>query len=710
MTLDGTLALRQTTMPDGMVVLIDGASLTGTFASTTGLVTGLLISQAIAYNGPSGEVRLVTIVTTPEPTGCVATPSSPLADGGTLTCISATPITEAIATSVDGVTIVIGQSGTPTTVMTGGGVDALSASIAGDSAAGNISINSEFGIISGGASGIVASTAGTGSITITGGSVTGNAGDGISANSAGGDISISGAHTVLGTGGRGIEAISVGGDISIQGVGATNGVTGTTGSGIHADATGGTGGNINIGDTTALGAITGNGNGNSGISAITNGADRSITIDASGGAVMSNDFSSTAISAANAGTGASSISITTADVTAASPGSTSIGASLSDAGATGAIIIDSSAGAVSVGGTGIFARNSGSGTTTITTASVTSTIGFGIITETRAGATIIVNAGGTVSGAGAAIRTTIPDGVSATPADSVTIRGTVTGNILTLTGADSVTLADTSVTTGITIDLGEGDDTLDLASVNFGTFDGGDNADTLSVSGTGIDLGGSAHSNFETLIFATGAGSNTLSGTHTGLTVTSFGTGTTTLTGSLTSITAAVASGAMLDLADGSSLAGNLSNRGMLTLAGAGFGTATVTGNLRLNAGGTLSLDTNGAGGETDLLMVSGAVTLGGTLALTQTTMPDGTVVLIDGASLSGTFASTTGLIDAPLIRQAIAYDGPSGEVRLITTVLELDPAFPTGCVVTPTSPLADGGTLTCISGGYHHRSYRHDR
>ena len=71
----------------------------------------------------------------------------------------------------------------------------------------------------------------------------------------------------------------------------------------------------------------------------------------------------------------------------------------------------------------------------------------------------------------------------------------------------------------------------------------------------------------------------------------------------------------------------------MLTVAGSGFGSATITGDLELNAGGTLTLDTNGAGGETDLLTVTGTVTLGGTLALRQTTMPDGTVTLIDGAS-----------------------------------------------------------------------------
>ena len=98
---------------------------------------------------------------------------------------------------------------------------------------------------------------------------------------------------------------------------------------------------------------------------------------------------------------------------------------------------------------------------------------------------------------------------------------------------------------------------LDLASTAFGTFDGGDNADTLSVSGTGITLDGGAHSNFEMLAFT--AGSNTLSGTHTGLTASS------------------IATGAMLDLAAGSSLTGDLANSGTLTLAGAGIGTATIS-------------------------------------------------------------------------------------------------------------------------------------
>ena len=374
-----------------------------------------------------------------------------------------------------------------------------------------------------------------------------------------------------------------------------------------------------------------------------------------------------------------------------------IDARLSNSGATGDLSITAS-GAVSGGSDGIYALNAGTGTTSITVASVSASAGSAILTRTRAGANITVNAGGTVSGGAgnAAIQTGAPSGdSSSTPADSY-IRGTVSGgNISTLAGADTVTLAAGSTTTGVAIDLGAGDDTLNLASATFGTLDGGADADTLSISGTGITLDGGAHSGFETLTFA--AGSNTLSGAHVGLTVTNFNAGTTILTGSLASTTAAVASGAALDLAAGSSLSGDLSNSGMLTVAGTGFGSATITGDLVLNADGTLTLDTNGAGGETDLLMVSGAVTLGGTLMLRQTTMPAGTVTLIDGGTaLSGNFASsnemsTEGLVNGLLISQTLVQDGINFDLQLVTTVTTPvpmpDPEFPTGCTVTPVEP-----------------------
>ena len=429
-TVDGTLALgQQTTMPDGTVVLIDGRRLIGIFASTTGLINGLLISQEISYDNANGDARLVTSVISVDsafPSGCIVAPSSPLADGGTLTCISADTIIAPIATSVDGVTIVIGESDTPTSVMTGVGDDAITARIASSSANGSIIINSEFSTLSGGANGIVANTAGSGSITIRGGSVTGNAGDAISATTAGGRIAISDTHTVIGTGGRGISAVSGGGDISIQGVGATGGVSGSAGHGIFANAsraTEETGGNINIGDITAIGDVSGSGIGNSGILV-----------------------------------------------------------QLSSAGATGDVIIDTTAGTVSGAAAGISVVNAGSGTTSITSASVSASAGYAIRTRTTTGASITITAEGTVSGSGgnAAIRTEAPTGdMTSTPSDNLIIMGTVTGgNIETLTGVDTVTLAAGSTTTGITVDLGAGTDTLNLASTAFGALDGGAGADS----------------------------------------------------------------------------------------------------------------------------------------------------------------------------------------------------------------------------------------
>ena len=168
-----------------------------------------------------------------------------------------------------------------------------------------------------------------------------------------------------------------------------------------------------------------------------------------------------------------------------------INARLTNDAATGDLEITTT-GAVMGGASGISASNAGSGTTTITTTSVTSTSGVGILTRTTAGASVTVNAGGTVSGATGmnAIETNAPTSdTTSTPADSVTIMGTVSsGNILTMTGADTVTLAAGSTTTGITIDLGEGDDTLNLASANFGTLDGGVGADTLRITGTDVTL------------------------------------------------------------------------------------------------------------------------------------------------------------------------------------------------------------------------------
>ena len=121
-----------------------------------------------------------------------------------------------------------------------------------------------------------------------------------------------------------------------------------------------------------------------------------------------------------------------------------------------------------------------------------------------------------------AIETQAPDGdTTSTPADSVTIMGTVTSNIMTFSGDDTVTLATGSTTTGITIDLGEGDDTLNLASTTFGMLDGGAGADTLSITSTEVTSDALAAAvatvtGIETLVFAVVDGFR-VTGTTTGL-------------------------------------------------------------------------------------------------------------------------------------------------------------------------------------------------
>ena len=140
--------------------------------------------------------------------------------------------------------------------------------------------------------------------------------------------------------------------------------------------------------------------------------------------------------------------------------------------------------------------------------------------------------------------------------------------------------------------------------------------DALSISATSSTLAAATVTGFETFAFT--AGSHTLSGTHTGLT------------------SSTIAVGAMLDLADGSSLSGDLANSGALEVAGTASGAATVTGDLTLGASGTLIIDTGGMGNNNDLLTVSGDVILGGDLVLRQASVATGTVTLINGgASLS---------------------------------------------------------------------------
>ena len=496
-----------------------------------------------------------------------------------------------------------------------------------DGAQSSITINSVGTVM--GDIGISVGNVRAGATFITAAEVIGLAGDAIEAiSSGGGRITISGTHIVRGSQ-RGIFVDSAGGDISILGVGLVGGVTGSAGHGIQVDATGGSGGNINIGGygENAIGDVTGTGGGNSGINARTDGSGRSITIDTSDSSVMGSS-------------------------------------------------------------TGISAQNEGTGTTSITVSSVSASAGIGIQTRTTAGASVTVNAGGTVSGTagGTAIQTSAPlSDTTSRPADSVTIMGTVTGNISTGVGDDTVTLAEGSTTTGITIDLGAGADTLNLAAASFGALAGGAGADTLRIISTDItsdSLTAATITGIETLVFAVDDQFR--------------------ITGSAVGLARnIIAAGTTLDLAAGSSLSGDLVNNSALEVAGSASGSATVTGSLTLSAGGTLSLDTAGIGNANDLLTVNGAVTLGGTLVLRQTATVDGTVILINGATgISGDFDTILNLRNGVLVSQTLIKDTVAFDLQLITRVESLNPTEQThtGCTVMGGGILMAGGTLNCIS------------
>ena len=297
---------------------------------------------------------------------------------------------------------------------------------------------------------------------------------------------------------------------------------------------------------------------------------------------------------------------------------------------------------------------------------------------------------------------------------------------MTLTGDDTVTLAAGSTTTGITVNLGAGDDMLNLASANFGTLDAGAGADTLTLTGTGVTLDGGQFSGFDTLTVAETpvmmvttpiiASENTLTGAHVGLTNANFNTGVTLLDGSLTSAAVTIATAAVLNLADEAEVIGDLVSSGVLEVAGDGIGAATITGDLTLNndipatlssplvSGSTLSLDVDAMSGTSDMLTVSGAVTLGGTLAIRQSVLAAGTVTLIDGGtSLTGDFLTSNifGLVDGPVVQQTIMMDTVEFDIQLVTEVTALDPVDQThvGCMVLGGGALVAGGTLNCISG-----------
>ena len=116
---------------------------------------------------------------------------------------------------------------------------------------------------------------------------------------------------------------------------------------------------------------------------------------------------------------------------------------------------------------------------------------------------------------------------------------------------------------------------------------------------------------------------------------------------------------------------GALSNEGTVAAGSTGLGTLTMLGNFAQTAAGTLAVDLLSLG-NVDLLDVTGAASLDGTLALScfgacSFAVGDSFTILDAATSLSGSFAGltlsgfATGAFD-------VIYDAPSASVRLLVT------------------------------------------
>ena len=518
---------------------------------------------------------------------------------------------------------------------------------------GGVTVDSSAGTVSSGGNGLSALDSGAGAVSVTSADVAGMGAYGINARSHGGGVTVdSTAGTVTGRGLAGIRAQD-------RGPGAVV-VT-------SADVTG---------TLAAFGILAGSYGG-------------SVTVDSSAGTVLSG------IGIRAEGVGA--VSVTSANVTGLADFTGGGGIGISAQSTGGSVTVDSSAGTVTGGMIGIEAISGGTGGLSITTGDVISANGTGIlanagagaltldiggdvtggmnglVTITQDGTNLTVAVGQTISGGNVGIGTMATSG-SATSNDTLNILGTVNGAIMTFEGDDTVTLAASGVVNGA-IMLGDGDDSLSLDGVASGALRGGDGVDSIdfNLADTVINNSGGAMdgiAEFETYNF--NADGVILAGTNTGLTSTNFNAGNAILMGSLASANVNVAAGVGLQVADATTITGNLANSGSLGINMGGTGTLSITGNLTQAAGSDLTLDIN-SGSDFDKITVTGDVALSGALNLNQGVFIDETITLIDGGTgLSGNFSSINGIFDGGLlINQAVELDTTNFDVNLVSSIVD---------------------------------------
>ncbi len=564
--------------------------------------------------------------------------------------------------------------------VTGGEYYGISAATANNVS--SLVINTSEGAVSSDKTGIRATNEGVGALSITTAAVTGGAGVGVDAYNAASaaELTIDTSAGAVTGGTTGINAINLGDGgtfvttadvtgtyqtgVAVQNVGSGDLIIDTSAGAVEGADFGVGAGNAGDGATTIITADV-TGAVDNGIDVFTSPIGTDLTIDSSAGSVTGGN---NGIFAFHEGAGA--LSIKANNVTALAGGddaidaynsangtsltitTTGVVASAADDGIDavnfgGDLVITIDGGSVSGYDSAIEAYTYGSGSTTITVAgAVASETGDALFVLTETGASITIEDGGSVTGGLAAIYVDNTLAAGDPTDDTLTIEsgGSVTGDVLLLAG----------------------DDVFNDASGLFTTVDGGDGLDTVNFTGGARTVTGDDIQAFE--VFNISSDGLVLAGTHVGLDEANFLAGANTLTGSLEATTVDIASGATLNAADGSQVIGLLTNNGTLNV-GDSPGTLSVDGDLVLGATSVLPME---VGATSDLIVVSGDVTLGGALdVMLLPGAPFGvsTRTIIDGGtSLGGAFDTIVGG-NGLLISLAVDVDPVTFDVLLTTTV-----------------------------------------
>ena len=470
------------------------------------------------------------------PSGCtdaVTTDTPNNADGfldagETITCLSPPDPIDPISTTVEDLTIIIGDASTPTNVgalalgapegvkLESGGTIILqntASTISGGSAGvylvsalsgvDDLTISAEGAIESDG-SGVFIGNGGSGSIVVNVADVTA-VGDGVSASatSASADISIVSAGVIT-AGGDGVKATNDGmgaTTISVNSIAAYGGrgidvensssamdltITGAAGSLIYGNRNGIEAVNLGSGNTT-INVANVTGEVDDGIFAYHN-ADGDLSVTASGTVTAADD----GVYARNLGAGSTTISVvnvTAYDGYGIYATNTSSGTDITITGAAGGLIYGYDY--------GVYVINSGSGTTTINVANVTGKVDDGIYVD-HAGGDLSVTASGTV--------TADENGLQ------ISNRGnsstTLTVHSVTAYSLDGIYVVNAANTTDLTI-IGSAGGLIDgnedgIDAANLGTGATTISVNTVDADAVGVYVNAAASTTGEVSVTATG--------------------------------------------------------------------------------------------------------------------------------------------------------------------------------------------------------------